>query len=101
MRAIYARPVSNDETGLVLVGVAVFFAVLGYLLSRAGMKKVDEAAPGLRSAAAVSDQIERVNEALEGLTGVQAPARVAWSFCALCLAGAFVSFGLISLSVGS
>ena len=91
---------SNDETGLVLVGVAVFFAILGYLLSRAGMKKADEAAPGLRSAAAVSDQLDRVNEALAALTGVQAPARVAWSFCALCLAGAFVSFGLISISVG-
>jgi hypothetical protein len=93
--------VSNDETGLVLVGVAVFFAVLGYLLSRAALRKVDDAAPALRGATAVGDQLEKVNEALEALTGVQAPARVAWSFCALCLAGAFVSFGLISLSVGS
>ena len=101
MRAIYARPVSNDETGLVLVGVAVFFAVLGYLLSRAGLRNVDEVAPAVRSAAAVTDQVDRVNEALEALTGVQAPARVAWSFCALCLVGAFVSFGLISVSVGS
>jgi hypothetical protein len=77
--------VSNDETGLVLVGVAVFFAVLGYLLSRAGLKKAEEAAPSLRAAAAVADQLDRVNEAL----------------AALCLAGAFVSFGLISVSVGS
>jgi hypothetical protein len=100
VRPIYARPVSNDETGLVLVGVAVFFAVLGYLLSRAALKKANEAAPSLRSAAGVTDQLDRVNEALEALTGVQAPARVAWSFCALCLAGAFVSFGLISISVG-
>ena len=92
---------SNDETGLVLVGVAVFFAVLGYLLSRAALKKANEAAPSLRGAAGVTDQLDRVNEALEALTGVQAPARVAWSFCALCLAGAFVSFGLISISVGA
>jgi hypothetical protein len=92
--------VSNDETGLVLVGVAVFFAVLGYLLSRAALKKANEATPSLRSAAGVTDQLDRVNDALEALTGVQAPARVAWSFCALCLAGAFVSFGLISISVG-
>ena len=100
-RRIYARHVSNDETGLVLVGVAVFFSVLGYLLSRAGLKKAEEAAPSLRGAAAMTDQLDRVNEALAALTGVQAPARVAWSFCALCLAGAFVSFGLISVSVGS
>jgi Flp pilus assembly protein TadB len=100
MPAIYARNVSNDETGLVLLGVAVFFALLGYLLSRAGLKKVDEAAPQVRGAA-VADQLDRVNEALEELTGAQAPARVAWAFCALCLAGSFVAFGLISLSVGS
>jgi hypothetical protein len=91
--------VSDDETGLVLVGVAVFFALLGYLLSRAGLQKVDGAARELR-AGAVADQLDKVNDALEGLTGRQAPARVAWAFCALCLAAAFVSFGLFSLSVG-
>ncbi len=78
----------------------MFFAVLGYLLSRAGLKKVDEAAPDVRSAV-VADQLEKVNEALEGLTGAQAPARVAWAFCALCLAAAFVAFGLISIRLGS
>jgi hypothetical protein len=92
--------VSDDETGLVLVGVAVFFALLGYLLSRAGLQKVDGAAREARAGAAISDQLDKVNDALEGLTGRQAPARVAWAFCALCLAAAFVSFGLFSLSVG-
>jgi hypothetical protein len=99
-RAIYARHVSDDDTGLVLVGVAMFFAVLGYLLSRAGLKKVEEARPELRSGV-VADQMEKVNEALEGLTGAQAPARVAWAFCLLCLAGAFVAFGLVSVRLGN
>lgn len=89
---------SNDETGLVFVGLTVFFALLGYLLSRAGLEKVDTAAREVR-AGAVADQIDKVNDALAGLTGNQAPARVAWAFCALCLVGAFLSFDLISLSV--
>ena len=90
---------SNDETGLVFVGLAVFFALLGFLLSRAGLRKLDTAVEGVR-ATAVSDQLDRVNEALAGLTGNQAPARVARSFSALCLVAAFVAFDLISLTVG-
>ena len=82
------------------MGLVMFFALLGFLLSRAGLQKVDAAARELR-AGAVADQLDKVNEALAGLTGRQAPARVAWSFCALCLVAAFVSFGLVSFSVGS
>lgn len=127
---------SNDEVGLVLVGLTVFFAVLGYLLSTKGLKQVSAAATETQAVAkeaqtaiadvqlsiaqetgtpaaelaqsstavakstgAIHDQLAGVNTALEGLTGNQAPARVAWALCALCLVSAFVAFDLISVAV--
>lgn len=42
---------SNDEIGLVLLGLAVFFAVLGYLLSRAGLAQVSTATQEAQQAA--------------------------------------------------
>jgi CBS domain containing-hemolysin-like protein len=126
---------SSDEVGLVLVGLTIFFAVLGYSLSRVGLAKVSTTADAANAAAkeakavvadaqqaiaqqtggdatevaantatvaiktsVISDQITQVNDALAGLTGNQAPARVAWALCALCLVGAFVAFDLISVA---
>jgi hypothetical protein len=92
--------VSNEAVGVVLTGVAAFFGVLGYLLSRVGLANVDRAAASLSAnPAALNDELKGVNEALRQLTGRQAPARVAWSLSLLCLAGAFVAFGLISVSL--
>jgi len=126
----------SDEIGLVFVGLTVFFALLGFLLSTKGLKQVNAAAEQTQAAAkdaqktiadaqvsiaqdtgvpatqvaqnstevaahssALQDQIEGVNAALAGLTGHQAPARVAWALCALCLVAAFVAFGLVSAAV--
>jgi hypothetical protein len=128
--------VSDDEVGLVLVGLTVFFAVLGYLLSRQGLNEVKTATQQVQQAAntakqttasaqvvvvdatgppaasvaqsskdvadattKISDQLGQVNEALAGLTGRQAPARVAWALAALTLVGAFISFDLISVAI--
>jgi hypothetical protein len=92
--------VSNEAVGVVLAGVAVFFGLLGYLLSRAGLNKVERAAASVAAnPAALGDQLKGVNDALAGLTGRQAPARVAWSLSLLCLVAAFVAFGLISVSL--
>jgi hypothetical protein len=134
----------QDVIGGVLVLLSLFFAVLGYLLSKEGLKATSaaeavtsamedaqsvasEAQQTVASAqrtmaqetgvppekvaassesvaastSAIQDQISAVNDALSGLTGNQAPARVAWSFSALCLVGALVSFDLISLNVSS
>lgn len=127
---------SNDEIGLVLIGLAIVFALFGYRLSRVGLAQVNTAVQDVRSAAdeakqavanaqqaiaqetgatatavaantttvatttsVISDQIGQVNDALAGLTGNQAPARVAWALCALSLAAALVSFDLISVAV--
>jgi hypothetical protein len=134
----------QDVIGGVLVLLSLFFAVLGYFLSKEGLKATSAAeevtsavqktqsvasdaqqtvASAQRSIAqetgvppekvaassesvaastsAIQDQISAVNDALSGLTGNQAPARVAWSFSALCLVAALVSFDLISLDVSS
>lgn len=127
---------SNDEVGLVLLGVALVFALLGYILSRAGLAQVSAAAEQAKEAAknvnqltanaqpvlamatgdqastlaattaqateganALSDSLTQVKDALAAMTGPLAPARVAWSLCAFCLAAALVSFDLISVAV--
>ena len=131
---------SNDEAGLVLIGVTLVFALLGYLLSTAGLRQakdqVESVASNAQQAAAqatqavaqaqrniaqetgpqatqvaadtatvaqsttvIQDQLGEVNAALQGLTGPQAPARVAWSLCVFSLLFALVAFDLIALDM--
>lgn len=65
---------SNDEIGLVLLGLVVFFAVLGYLLSREGLRAVEVAAKEAEGAAEkAKEAVAAAQVALADTTG--APAR--------------------------
>jgi hypothetical protein len=66
---------SNDEVGLVLVGLTVFFAVLGYLLSRAGLEEVSTAARQTQEAAKVAKKtVANAQQSIAQQTGAGAEA---------------------------
>lgn len=50
---------------------------------------------------AVNDGLSGLNQALGALKGPLAPARVCFALAALLVSGAFVSFGIVSVSAGS
>lgn len=69
---------SNDEIGLVLVGLTIFFALLGYVLSREGLKTVEAAAKDAQSAAnEAKEVVASAQVALAEGTGAPATALAA------------------------
>lgn len=65
---------SNDEIGLILLGLVIFFALLGYFLSREGLKAVEVAAKEAGEAAEEAKEAAAIAQvALADTTG--APTR--------------------------
>lgn len=62
---------SNDEVGLVLVGLTIFFAILGYLLSNKGLSKVKDAVADVQEAAGEA-KVAAANFAQPGPVGRRA-----------------------------
>jgi hypothetical protein len=120
----------SHTVGYVLLASSSVPGVMGYRLSKEGLKEVREAAKNASNAAKqvaqqsvavtrggdteravgvrtvegladVSSQLGDVHSALEGLTGRLAPARVCFALATVLVVGALFALGVISGSVSS
>jgi hypothetical protein len=110
---------SDDAVGLVMLGMAMFFTLVGSALAWKALDKLKGASEATREAAVtlartstadadtaqlntvVGDAIGEARDALKTLTGPFAPARVLFALALLCLLAALGAFDIISLSVGN
>ena len=116
----------SNTVGYVLLGSAAVPGLLGWNLARKGLADTEAAAKEAKRAATdaatmhlaanqagvaqaevaaslgdVQQAISGVDDALKGLTGYLAPARVAFALATLLVVAALFALGVISASVGS